>query len=191
MGWTDNGKIMPPWITLSERRETKSEEDRSGRDAGTEWAEAKSFSKELQSARCRMKKVMEQVSCQRYGRYACWHRLQQVSNNSFHIESLCILYCMGKPIVILTCTPTFSWVMQIEVEVQKVMNNREQDKGGVRSDGDIFRMEGKKRRDEEVGKIDVGKEGIQLSFRGGIEKDRQRGVQQQRYKSSQRSFGLA
>ncbi len=25
MGWTDNGKIMPPWITLSEQRETESE----------------------------------------------------------------------------------------------------------------------------------------------------------------------
>lgn len=21
MGWTDNGKIMPPWITLSEQKE--------------------------------------------------------------------------------------------------------------------------------------------------------------------------
>ncbi len=25
MGWTDNGKIMPPWITLSEQRKTESE----------------------------------------------------------------------------------------------------------------------------------------------------------------------
>lgn len=25
MGWTDNGKIMPPWITLSEQGETESE----------------------------------------------------------------------------------------------------------------------------------------------------------------------
>lgn len=23
MGWTDNGKIMPPWITLSEQKESE------------------------------------------------------------------------------------------------------------------------------------------------------------------------
>lgn len=32
MGWTDNGKIMPPWITLSERRER--EERRKGGGGG-------------------------------------------------------------------------------------------------------------------------------------------------------------
>ena len=38
MGWTDNGKIMPPWITLSEQRETESGGGGGGgeRDAGTE-----------------------------------------------------------------------------------------------------------------------------------------------------------
>lgn len=37
MGWTDNGKIMRPWITLSEQRETESEGGGGGeRDAGTE-----------------------------------------------------------------------------------------------------------------------------------------------------------
>lgn len=38
MGWTDNGKIMPPWITLSEQREAQSvrEEDRGERDVGTD-----------------------------------------------------------------------------------------------------------------------------------------------------------
>lgn len=36
MGWTDNGKIMPPWITLSEQRETKRAREGRGRDAGTE-----------------------------------------------------------------------------------------------------------------------------------------------------------
>lgn len=38
MGWTDNGKIMPPWITLSEPERDTGREGGQGRErnAGTE-----------------------------------------------------------------------------------------------------------------------------------------------------------
>lgn len=46
MGWTDNGKIMPPWITLSERRETESEGGgRKPGEGGMQVQGAKLFSK--------------------------------------------------------------------------------------------------------------------------------------------------
>lgn len=48
MGWTDNGKIMPPWITLSEQKE--SEGGQGARDAGTAGkpkGEKKDFSKDF------------------------------------------------------------------------------------------------------------------------------------------------
>lgn len=45
MGWTDNGKIMPPWITLSEQ------ERQSGREGGRKTGQERDVSTERKPRR--------------------------------------------------------------------------------------------------------------------------------------------
>lgn len=42
MGWTDNGKIMPPWITLSEQKESEG-----GKERGMQVQQASQMEKRL------------------------------------------------------------------------------------------------------------------------------------------------
>lgn len=47
MGWTDNGKIMPPWITLSEQKESEAGQGAKGcrYSRQAKWRKKKTFQK--------------------------------------------------------------------------------------------------------------------------------------------------